>query len=488
VASPAHFIRSVLTLGVSQVLSWVSAIALAVLLPRYLGDANLGKLAFALACTELVGLLADLGGATFLTREVARQPARAGVLTANALAMRLPLSAVSVGVAVVVIHLTARDASTRQIAYILCGAIILNALGKVVFGSLQGLQRMRPLAIAPLASKLAYAGLAAVVLLGGAGVVEVAAASVAGVALGLVIGGIALVRLVRLRSGLDFAVWRTILLGGLPFFVWQAALVIYGQTDAMILSVLTQDAVVGWYSAAYRIVTIPLFMPTIIMTVVFPALSAATSDPRAFSAIAQRALRVVLLASTPIVIGIMLLPDRLLDRLGYPGGFANSVVPIVLLAPHILLVGVDMVIGTVLNTRDRQRQWALTGVAAAVLNPSLNFMLIPLAQTRLGNGAIGAATVTTLTELFMLVVGLRLLPKGVFDRTTVAGLLRCAAAALALTVVVLATRQFPLAVPVLLGAVAYGAGCLASGAISVGELRQVQLSLLTRRQPATASL
>src|SRR5262249_50393352 len=202
--------------------------------------------------------------------------------------------------------------------------------------------------------------------------------------------------------------WRTIFLGGLPFFVWQAALVIYGQTDALILSMLTRDAVVGWYAAAYRIVTIPLFMPTIIMTVVFPALSAATHDRRAYSAIAQRALRVVLLARTPIVVGVMLPPGRLLDQLGYPAEFDPSIVPIILLAPHVLLVGIDMVIGTVLNTRDRQRQWAMAGVAAAVFNPALNLLLIPLAQSRLGNGAIGASTVTTLTELFMLVIGLRL--------------------------------------------------------------------------------
>src|SRR5581483_10808760 len=79
VSSTAHFVRSVFALGIAQVLSWVGAIVLAIVLPRY------------------------LGGATYLAKEIARAPARAGALTVNALAMRLPLSLLIAGVAMVAV-------------------------------------------------------------------------------------------------------------------------------------------------------------------------------------------------------------------------------------------------------------------------------------------------------------------------------------------------------------------------------------------------
>src|SRR4051794_14820554 len=72
VSTSGHFIRGFFTLGVGQVLSWIGAIALTVVLPRQLDDVNLGKFAFAMAFTQLVGLVADLGTPTYLTKELAR--------------------------------------------------------------------------------------------------------------------------------------------------------------------------------------------------------------------------------------------------------------------------------------------------------------------------------------------------------------------------------------------------------------------------------
>src|SRR5262249_13034301 len=160
----------------------------------------------------------------------------------------------------------------------------------------------------------------------------------------------------------------------------------------------------------------------------------------------------------------MLLPDKIIHLLGYPVNFDNSIVPLVLLAPHLPLAAIDTMIGTVLTARDRQRQWAMTGVAAAFLNPLLNLFAIPYAAAHWVNGAIGAAAVTALAELFMLVGGLRLLPPGVFAFATVGDVGRCFAAGLAMAAVVMLSRDLPLAVPIVLGGLTYSAAALAFGA------------------------
>src|SRR5919202_725508 len=103
--TPAHFIRSFLTLGAAQLLTWIGGAAMAVFLPRYLGDANLGKIAYALAFTALIGLLADLGTATSITKEVARAPERVLSLILNTLLIRLALSGLCVAAAIVAISI-----------------------------------------------------------------------------------------------------------------------------------------------------------------------------------------------------------------------------------------------------------------------------------------------------------------------------------------------------------------------------------------------
>jgi O-antigen/teichoic acid export membrane protein len=277
------------------------------------------------------------------------------------------------------------------------------------------------------------------------------------------------------------------LVAGLPFFVGGAALLIYGQIDTVLLALFTREAVVGWYAAAYRIVMIPVFIPTILVTVIFPALSAASGNAPAFNAIARRAIHVVALVSIPMALGIMLLPAQIIHLLNCPASFSNSVDPLILLAPHLPLAAIDVMIGTVLITRDRQRQWAMTGIAAAVLNPLLNVVAIPYTQTAFGNGAVGAAAITTFTEVFMLVVGLRLLPKHILGWATLTDVLKCLGAGLGMAVAVVLTRDLPLVVPIVVGGLVYAAICLAIGAVSLGDVQQIKVYLLQRQTAQRAS-
>lgn len=482
VPGPGHFVRTVAKFGIAQPLTWASSAVLAIMLPHFLGDAALGKYGFAIGLTLLAGLLANLGVSAYLTKEVARAPWRAGEMTVNALALRLPLSVVAAAVPIGIVTLRPRDAVTQTVVLILSAGILVDAVRAVVQGTLQGLHRMTTLAAFPAVTGAVYAGAAALALTRGYGVEFVAAAFVTGQFAGLVVNTIALWRALPGIPRPTMQACRLLLIGGLPFFVWQAALVVYGQIDSVLLSYLTNDAVVGWYVAAYRVVTLPIFVPTVLMTVAFPALSAAARDPERFDRIVQRAVQVVLVATMPMALGIMLLPDRIVQALHWSDSFQHSVLPIVLLAPSFPLIAVDMMIGTALNARDRQRQWAVTGVAAALLNPALNFLLIPYTQQHLGNGAIGAATVTTTTELFMMVVGLLLLPRGVLTRHTAGWAVRCFAACLVMAAIVLPFRQAFIGVPIVAGALAYVIASVGLGTLSPSDVRSAVRQLVKRSE------
>jgi O-antigen/teichoic acid export membrane protein len=476
VPGAAHFVRSVFRLVLAQGVSWLGSALLAVLLPRFLGDANLGRLGFALGLTMLAGLIANLGTGTFLAKEVARHPSWAGGLALNALVTRAPLVVAAVVVAAVV-ALGSRDQLTREVVYVLSGGIVVGAAFSVVQGALQGLQRMGTLAVVGALQTSVYAVAAAAVLFRGHGLLAVAGAYLAGQVAALLVSGVLLLRVVGRLPELDPGAWWRLCAGGLPFFVWQSALTVYGQIDSVLLNFLTGPAVVGWYVAAYRIVTIPVAVPAILVTVLFPALSAAAGTAP-FDAITRRAVQVVVLVTLPMAMGVMLLADRIIAVLRYPAVFQHSVLPIMLLAPGFPLIAVDMILGTALNAHDRQRQWAATAVAAAVLNPALNLLAIPYAQSRFGNGAVGAAAVTTLTEVFMMSAGLWLLPRGVLDWTTASRCARCLVAAAAMSAVVLPLRHLPLELPVAAGAVTYSVASLALGTLRPQELRQVLGQLL----------
>jgi O-antigen/teichoic acid export membrane protein len=475
-----------LTLGVGQLVTWVGAIVLLVLMPRYLGDVNLGKLSFAFALTALFGLIADLGGSTLLAKEVARDTSRTAALTRAVLLTRVPLGVVAAVMAIAFVWFTGYDDITKQIVYVLCVGTVFTAIGNTIGGALQGLQRMRALTVSMVSGKLLQAGIVAALLLNGAGPLQVAYVSVLATVVGAVVGAVALRRDLFRHTSVDRALLRQVLAGGLPFFVWQASLVVYGSVDVVLLSILTGDAVVGWYSAAYRIIMLPSFMPTIVATAAFPALSAASADPARFGNIARRCIQLVCLVTVPIALGVLVIPDKLIDALGYPAVFSHSIVPIMLLSLHVPFAGIDTIVGTMLATTDRQRSWAMTGVAAAFLNPAANLIAIPATQHLYGNGAIGASVVTVLTEMFMLTVGLRLLPAGLLARSTVGYVGRCLLAGLLMAVAVISVRDLPLVLIVPLGGIVYAASSFALRTISARELRVVVRDIFAARRAPQA--
>ena len=116
----------------------------------------------------------------------------------------------------------------------------------------------------------------------------------------------------------------------------------------------------------------------------------------------------------------------------------NAVPLLRILALHIPIVGLDIILGSVVIAADRQRQWVMVSVTAAVFNPLLNLAAIPLTQRLLHNGAIGAAVITVMTELILMVGAISLRPQGVLDKSTIQMLLRITLASLAMVPVVLA--------------------------------------------------
>ena len=487
-SSGARIVRNVSALGVGQIFTWLTTMGLVALLPRYLGDANLGKLAAAISLTDLCGLIAGLGITTYLTKEIARKGTEGRADILNALVTRAPLAFVAaVGAAVAALAL-GYDPLTQQVVLLLCLNLVLTALSGVLLGALQGMQDMRPVALVGALSKALYLGLVALALVNGGGLVGVAIATDIAAVVTVIGYAIPLARRGALRGPVDVTTWRRLIVGSLPFFVWQAALMVYGQVDIILLHQLTRDAVVGWYVAAYRIIGIPVFVPVIVAAAVFPTLaqSAGRVGPH-FANLARSSMQVVLLLTIPMALGTIVIAERLMDFLQYPVEFRNSIPLIVILSMHIPLVGADMVIGNVLNARDRQRRWAAAGVGAALLNPALNVLLIPLTDRVYQNGAIGAALATVLTEIFMMVVGLVLLKGTIFNLSTLQFGVKCLLAGAVMSGVVWLARDAPLPLTVMLGAVVYGLVALALRVVSVRDLGVVRTYVSQRLAAKSAS-
>lgn len=481
----------------SQLATWAISLVMLVVVPNYLGDKQFGRLMFAYAFVGFFGLVAGLGTGQFITKEIARDTSRVGYYVFNALVMNTSLAVLLTAAAIVAAHVLRYPAETSLIVGITCVGMVLSTLNRTLVAGLQGEQRMGKTAVWSVAEQYAEGGGLIAAVVSRSSLIVFALVSALTVLISAMGNGLQLVRQLRQGARLDLRLWKLLALGGLPFMMWSVVLTIYGSIDTPMLAMMAGDATVGWYTLAYKLISAPAFFASIVVTAFYPALSehGAGTSPF-FASLANRALRLVFFAGVPIAAGTALVAGDVISVLHYPAGFSQAVPAMRILALHVPVVGITMVLGTSLMARDRQKEWLVVGILAAVFNPLANLIAIPATISAFGNGAVGTAIVTVATELFMLGGAVYLRPSGVLDRATQGFLLRCALACLLMVAVVIAvgstggligTGIAGLVVKAAVGAASYGAASIILRTISVGEIYHTYLHLLRRARPSSAS-
>lgn len=462
----------------AQAASWLLMLGMLIIVPHYLGDAQYGRISFAVSFVGFFGLLAGCGCSSYVTKEVARDHARLGPYVFNALLLNVPLIVLFSAVAIAGVRLLGYPRETCMVVAVVCLGMGLNVMAGTMAAGLQGEQRMGQLAAWTTVGNYAANGAVVAALVARRSLPVVAFAQYSNTLITFLANG----RLVwgRLRRArVDPRLCKTIALGGLPFLLWNVVLTIYGSVDVTMLSYMAGDAVVGWYTLAYKLVGIPVFLPSLVLTAFFPALSAqgARRSPE-FARLANQAIRVVSLGCIPMAAGIALICPDVFALLHYPAAFGHAIPLVRILALHIPVVAVTTIMGGIIMADDRQTRWVVVGAIAAILNPLLNLIAIPLTARLYGNAAIGASVVTVLTELVMFSGAAALRPDAVLDRATAGYLLRCLSGGAVMVGAVLAAGAAPLPARIALAVAAYGLASLALRTISPREAYRLGLRFL----------
>jgi O-antigen/teichoic acid export membrane protein len=461
----------------AQPVTWTVSLLAAALVPRYLGDEALGQYVAAVSIAGLAGMVATMGVPTYLLRLTATQPERVTAVGTAAFVLLVVVAFVAaVGVATA-LPLFGLGAGYESVLRLALAGMVLTTAQSVPQALLVGRQRLGRFAWLNAAGAVIGTGAGIAVLIAGGDVVAFTLAGlvVSGVMLGATLSASGL----RFRaSGLSPTLWVELARSGLPFLGWDAARQTYGEVDRILLAALSRQSVLGWYAAAYRIISIPVFIPSLIVTPLYPALCRQASNPPVFQHMVRRSTIASLLLMVPASAAIVALAPVIPGLLGWSESFQNSVPLMVVLALSMPVVGADMVLAVALSALRRERVWLFVAVAAAVANPAGNALLIPLFERTMGNGAIGAAVMTLLTELLMMGGALWLLPRGIFDRATVwtGACVVMAGGCLAAVTIVLRPVFLPLAI--VAGGSVYLVLALLLGAVRRDDLNALRLGVI----------
>lgn len=464
--------RNLSTLLMTQLGTWLVSAAMLVVVPRYLGDEAFGQLMFAFVYVAFFELVALFGTGTFLIKQVAREPEQLGRYAANGAALGTVWAGLLALAAIALALALGFPRTTLELVAVFSLGMFLNAVTSPLIAGLHGVQRMARPAFWLLVRSYVASITGLVVLVASGSVVAYAFVLNVANVIPLVAALVTLWPHLRRSRPFELPLWRTIMVGGSPFFVSSALLMVHGRVDIPMLQWLSNDQTVGWYALAYQWVATPALFAVAVSTAFFPALSAqGQALTPTFIQMANGALRLVMFVAAPAALGIALVADQML-HLVYGPEFDPSIVLVQILAIHIPLVGMNVLLSTIAISADRQRKVVKIGLAAAVFNPVANLVAIPLAARLLGNAAIGAAVVTVVTEVILVTGFLLLRPRGVLDRPTAIRLARIGLAALAMVPPVVLLDDAALLLRIGAGVLGYGLASIVLKTFSPFELQR----------------
>jgi O-antigen/teichoic acid export membrane protein len=390
-----------------QVVTWTSTLLLTVAYGRFLGDVKFGELFFAITFVMLFGVPLEFGFNQQLTREVAQKPDRALRYLSNTLLLKGVLWLILYSLILLVCWLLGYNAEERVLVSITGFTLLSTSLTNAFRALHYAFERV----VFPVVGTILEKGLSALVgillLKYGAGVQIMALVLLGGSLANCLWQALWFFRLTGASFVTDRALIRTLIRTGIPFMAYGALAVIYYRIDTVLLSLMTNVAVVGWYGAGYRLFDTMSFLPNLVISaIMYPVFSrlSVTSEAGLKLAI-EKSMNFLLFCGLPMSIGLFVAAPEIIAFLYHRPEFSHTVPALRGLAPGLVFLYINTVFSTIIISTKREKKITIMAAIALVFNLALNFILIPLYQH------VGAAIVTSLTELLLLCLSVIFIPK-----------------------------------------------------------------------------
>jgi O-antigen/teichoic acid export membrane protein len=412
--------RNIAAMAGGQIVTWTMSLVWTLIVPRALGPAGMGLIVTAWSVTGVLGLLLGLGTRNYLVREMVVREEDAPRLLGTAMVLRLALSPLFVGAALIYARVTDMGTEASVVLYLAVAATIFVQIAEPLQAGFQAIERMEYLAYSEVISKSAQGLVGVVIALVGFGAIGITGVWAAMTGLVVVLDLVWLGRRVKIQIRTTLARLADMIRQSLAYWAFGVFFTIYLWIDALMLSLLTDPEVVGWYGVPMKLFQTFMFLPVVLSTAWLPRLVRTFEEDGqdALRRASRRPVELVLMLGLPVCAAIVVGARPFVDVI-YGSQYAESVPVLTILALCIPPMYLNIILSQILVAAKRQIAWTWVMGGATLLNPALNAILIPLTDQHYGNGAIGSAISLLLTEAVIVTVGFRLVGRGVFDASVV---------------------------------------------------------------------
>lgn len=472
----------------TRVITSLAGFALMLFLPRYLGPDEYGALFLGISIVSMVAVLIDFGGRYVISKAVSRDPSAVSEIIINFSGLRFFLWIISFLGIVLFIYVADYTPTVRHVVTVFGVSMLWVGLREVLWSVYQGLEVLKYASLGAVVESLFITAVGIITLFLGAHAITISIVMVSGTLLNYIVCAHYAKRYVHQLPKFNLVSAFRLLRTGIPYFLWSLFGAIYYRIDSLMLSLMSTQVVVGWYGAVYGLFDTLMFVPNILSMAIFPVLSRLwNTENRTLTRTTKKSLDLVLMIGIPLSIGTFAFSEQIIQILFGLAEYAPSIILLKIFAVGLLLVYIDFVIGTTILAVDKQRQWSIVAFLAIIVNVSLNYFFISWTQIHYGNGGIGAAIATIITEMFVMCAALSLLPKDFFRDTEIGAQLKSIAGGCVMigVIYVCDSQNFHWIAQAVIGSSAYCLSLLLLKALEPAELNFLRSYLSPRNLRST---
>lgn len=268
--------------------------------------------------------------------------------------------------------------------------------------------------------------------------------------------------------GFDWPIWRTIMHKMWPVAISIIFNVIYLKGDVILLSLWRDQAEVGVYGAAYRVLDIVAQTAMMMMGVMLPLLaySWSRSDKETFRVRYQQSFDALMAFAVPSMVGVVVLATPIMKLVAGPT-FAVSGGPLRILALAVFGLFLGAVFGHTAVAIDKQKETLWIYISDAILTLIGYLIFIPRF------GMYGAAWMSVFSEVYAGVLLMFVIRHYAKEILSLRAFMKIILSSLIMTAAILVVPSWHILLVTMIGAFAYALTLIAIGGISKQTIKDI---------------
>ncbi|MBI2500853.1 MAG: flippase [Deltaproteobacteria bacterium] len=399
--SPRRILKNTTFLTVAFVTRKVIHLVAFSLIARYTGVQTTGLYFLLLSFAALFTSLMDFGLTPAMIREASKAPERLHDYLGNVLGLKVFLCVAASAAGFGLIHLLDYPDLTQRLVYLTTIYIVLDSLADTFYGCLRVHHRMEFEAKGMVVSHFLILLISSFVVFFQLNIYGLVFALIMGGLYNLIYSLFCTLRVLHLKLNLyfDHSVVKQLVSIAIPI-LGAAAFSKLLFIDTFLLSYLTDETVLGWFSVPSTLVQSFMFIPMAVTMAIYPALSSFhIHSPERLIETFERSVQILMIFIIPAAIGMAVLAPGII-RFFFGISYGPSVLPFRILTFSLIPIFFNGPMSVLLDACHRQVSNSFLMAVAAILHLGLALTFIPNYQ------AVGIAWAAVFGHTAFFVLGI----------------------------------------------------------------------------------